>query len=550
MSTIPTNEEPWWKRGIIYHCYVRSFMDRNGDGIGDLPGLISKLDYLQDGTASSLGIDGLWLSPIYPSPNRDFGYDISDYRAIDPAYGTLEDFDCLAAGAHARGIHIIMDLVVNHSSSEHLWFRMARMSRGSPFHDYYIWHPGKDGRPPNNWRSAFGGSAWEWNKQTHEFYLHSFLKEQPDLNWRNPQLRQEIHDIMRFWLDRGADGFRLDVANYYVKDALLRNNPREFIFAQPMPGNPSATLVFPMWREVPRYSMDQPETHEALQEMRRVLDEKPGTMMVGEITQRTLPQVLSYYGDGTNELNLVFNFFFLVRRFRASDFRNIIQQTLDRLPPEAWPAWVLSNHDVVRAVSRYHLTPAMTRSMLGLLMTIKGTPFLYNGEELGLGNARIPRAWVQDPVGKRYWPLPVGRDGERAPIPWDSSPGGGFTLGTPWLPLNTSAAPCAAQSADPSSVLNFTRRLVWCRSHHTALNSGDMTLLEGSSPDCLCFTRDAPAEHLMVMINLSSRSVPLESARLRISSQILFSSESRPVSHGLAPWEVRITSNRAAEPPG
>lgn len=542
MPATGTQNEPWWKRGVIYHCYVRSFMDANGDGVGDLPGLISKLDVLRDSTHESLGIDGLWLSPVYPSPGRDFGYDISDYRDIDPVYGTLDDFDRLVAGARARGIHLIMDLVVNHTSSEHPWFQLARTSRSSPFHDYYIWHPGNHGRPPNNWGSTFGGSAWEWNEQTGEFYLHSFLREQPDLNWRNPRVRREVHDIMRFWMERGVDGFRLDVANYYVKDARLRDNPHEFVVAQPMPGNPSTTLFVPMLREVYDHTVDQPETHAALQEMRRVIDERPGHMMVGEITQRTLHQVLSYYGDGNNELNLVFNFFFLVRRFRAREFRNIIQQTLDLLPPDAWPTWTLSNHDVVRAVSRYHLSAAMAKSMLGLLLAIKGTPFLYNGEELGLANVRMPRNLIQDPVGKRYWPLPVGRDGERAPIPWNSSRGAGFTTGTPWLPLNASAAPYDAQSADPASVLSFARRFSQFRSQHPALNGGSMSFMGGPSEDCLCFRRDSAAEHLGVIINLSTRPTSLPPDSFCHSGAPLFSSEGHPSADFLAPWEIRVAT--------
>lgn len=549
MPTANSQSDAWWKRGIIYHCYVRSFMDADGDGVGDLPGLISKLDVLRSNTPESLGIEGLWLSPIYPSPNRDFGYDISDYRSIDPVYGTLADFDRLVTAARARGIHLIMDLVVNHTSSEHPWFKLARTARGSAFHDYYIWHPGRSGRPPNNWGSTFGGSAWEWNEQTGEFYLHSFLKEQPDLNWRNPRVREEVHDIMRFWMDRGVDGFRLDVANYYVKDALLRDNPHQVILAQPMPGNPSKTLVVPMLREVYDHTVDQPETHAALQDMRRVIDERPGRMMVGEITQRTLPQVLSYYGTSDNELNLVFNFFFLVRRFCARDVRNLIQQTLDLLPPGAWPAWTLSNHDVVRAVSRYHLSATMTKSMLGLLLTIKGTPFLYNGEELGLANIRIPRRLIQDPVGKRYWPLPVGRDGERAPIPWNSSRGAGFTTGTPWLPVNDSAPPYDAQSADPASVLNFARRLSRFRSQHPALHSGDMSFMGGPSESCLCFRRDSPGEHLGIIINMSRHAVPLPQGNSGQSWAPLFSSEDSPSQNLLAPWEVRV-ANRAGPSAG
>jgi alpha-glucosidase len=545
MTVTNAHSQLWWKQGIIYHCYVRSFMDSDGDGVGDLPGLISKLDVLRDGTPSSLGIEGLWLSPVYPSPNRDFGYDISDYRSIDPVYGTMDDFDRLVAGTRSRGIHLIMDLVVNHSSTEHDWFRQARTSRESLFHDYYVWSEGANGKPPNNWGSSFGGSAWEWNEQTHEFYLHSFLKEQADVNWRNPRLRGEVHDIMRFWMDRGVDGFRLDVANYYVKDAQLRDNTHKFVIAQPMPGNPSTTLLIPMSREVQDHTVDQSETHDALQEMRGVLDEKPGRMMVGEITQRTLEQVLSYYGERGDELNLVFNFFFFVRRFRAKDFRDVIQRTLALLPESAWPAWVLSNHDVVRAVSRYHLSRAMTKSMLGLLLTLRGTPFLYNGEELGLANTPLPRRLLQDPVGRRYWPLPVGRDGERTPMPWDATPGAGFSTGTPWLPVGASVITYGTESSDPTSVLSFTRRLSWFRSHHPALNAGDMSIVDGPSTTCLCFTRNSPTEHVTVTINLSDQTVRIPPGGFTSDQIPLFSTEERPVRDSLAPWEVRIAAAQA-----
>jgi alpha-glucosidase len=536
-----TQENLWWKTGVMYHCYVRSFMDSNGDGVGDLPGLISKLDVLGGTGPGSLGISGLWLSPIYPSPNRDFGYDISDYRAIDPVYGTMEDFKELALQAHQRGIHLIMDLVVNHSSTEHAWFQQARASRDNPFHDYYVWSDGKDGRPPNNWRSSFGGSAWEWNGQTREFYLHSFLREQADLNWRNPALRKEVHDIMRFWMDHGVDGFRLDVANYYVKDALLRDNAHEFIVAQPMPGNPSRILPVPMSREICSRTVDQPETHEALKEMRRVIDEKPGRMMVGEITQRSLDQVLSYYGNGDDELNLVFNFFFFVRRFRATDFRGIISRTLDGMPAGAWPAWVLSNHDVVRAMSRYHLSQEMAKAMMGLLLTLRGTPFLYNGEELGLENTPLPRRLLQDPVGKRYWPLPVGRDGERTPIPWDETLNAGFTTGTPWLPITRTRRNYAAASADPGSLLNFTSQLIRFRSQRPALSAGEMAFVDGPSRDCLCFTRTASGERMTVMVNLSHTAVRLARDDVARGSAMLFSSEDAPAADELLPWEVRIT---------
>lgn len=538
-----TRENSWWKTGVMYQCYVRSFMDSNGDGIGDLPGLISKLDVLAGASRGSLGIAGLWLSPIYPSPNRDFGYDISDYRAIDPVYGTMEDFSQLVAQAHQRGIHLIMDLVVNHSSTDHPWFQQARASRENPFHDYYVWNDGKGGRPPNNWGSSFGGSAWEWNEQTREFYLHSFLREQADLNWRNPALRGEVHDIMRFWMGRGVEGFRLDVANYYVKDALLRDNRHEFIVAQPVPGNSSRILPIPMFREVFTRTVDQPETHEALKEMRRVVDEKPGRMMVGEITQHALDQVLSYYGSGDDELNLVFNFFFFVRHFRAADFRDIIDRTLNGMPPGAWPAWVLSNHDVVRAVSRYHLSPHMARAMMGLLLTLKGTPFLYNGEPLGLANTPLPRHLLQDPVGKRYWPLPVGRDGERTPMPWDETSNAGFTTGTPWLPVPATSRTYAAQCADPDSLLNFTSQLIRFRSTHPALNAGDMTFMDGPSRNCLCYQRMTPGEQMIITVNLSRRAVRLSRADVSNRSTILLSSEPSATADELRPWEVRVVGS-------
>lgn len=528
-------DSSWWRNGVFYHCYVRSFMDSNGDGIGDLKGLLSRLDILNNGQPDSLGITGLWLSPVYPSPDKDFGYDISDYRAIAPVYGTMEDFEELAAAAHRRGVHLLMDLVVNHSSTEHQWFRQARLSRDNPFHDYYIWNDGINGRPPNNWRSTFGGSAWEWNEATHEFYLHSFLKEQADLNWRNPRVRTEIYDIMRFWMDRGVDGFRLDVANYYAKDKELRDNPHEFIWSQPLPGNTTHTLFVPLRREIPRYTVDQPETHNVLREMRSVIDEQPGRMMVGEITQRSLDQVLSYYGQNNDELNLVFNFFFFVRRFCAADFRTVIAATLKKIPDGAWPAWVLSNHDVMRAVSRYHLTPAMTKAMNGILLTLQGTPFLYNGEELGLANTPLPKRILKDPVGLRYWPLPVGRDGERTPIPWKTGPGDGFTTGIPWLPVGRPRTTYAAAAADPDSVLWFTRNLIWFRARHPALYAGTMNLTAGPSPDCLCFSRAAQQERLTVSVNLSKQPV-----RLRRSIAPLFSSEIHPAGNTLAPWEVRI----------
>lgn len=492
----------WWQEGVVYQIYPRSFADGNGDGVGDLRGIIAHLDYLNDGTPGSLGIDAIWLSPIYPSPAFDFGYDVSDYCDIDPLFGTLDDLDELVRQAHRRDIRVIMDLVLNHTSHLHPWFVESRASCESPKRDWYIWRDGRaPGRPPNNWQSVFGGPAWTWDEATAQYYLHSFLPEQPDLNWRNPEAHRAIFDVVRFWLDRGVDGFRLDVADRYYKDAQLRNNP-------PKPG----LRAYDRQRRL--YNIHQPETHQALKALRRLLDEYPERMAVGEVEAE---RAASYYGNGSDELHLAFNFALLRCPWHARCFHRAVADWERAQPPGVWPCWTLSNHDVTRHYSRYAAGPqteARARVAAALLLTLRGAPFLYYGEEIGMRQGRIPRRQILDPPGRRYWPFYKGRDGARTPMQWDASPNSGFSGGQTaksWLPVNPDHAKInvAAQHTDPGSLLNFYRRLIWLRKHTPALRHGDYQPLLSHPTDALAFLRQAEAQMVLVLLNFSRHTVRL-----------------------------------------
>lgn len=498
----------WWQQGVIYQIYPRSFQDSNGDGIGDLPGLISRLDYLNDGTADSLGVDALWLSPFFPSPMQDFGYDISDYCAIDPLFGSMEDFTRLISAAHQRGIRIILDLVMNHTSDQHPWFRNS-CHPGSEQADWYIWHEGR--RPPNNWLGCLGGGGWSFSKQRQAWYFHSFLPQQPDLNWRNPQVKQAVKDIMAFWLDKGVDGFRLDVVNLYFKDKALRNNPQRWFF----PGRPYD-------RQHHRYDRDQPEMHALLRELRQWVDRWPERMMVGEIMlepgkHSDLPA--SYYGAG-DELHLAFNFEFFHTRFSARSFRRVIERWSWLLGEHNWPNHTLSNHDFMRHASRFRGTeqPQRLRLLALLLLTLRGTPFLYYGEETGMPEQPVRRRDLQDPAGKRYWPLHPGRDGCRRPMMWSAQPQD-FSAGHSWLPNEPLAsASVAAQQHDPDSLLNWYKQLIHTRKNTPALHSGQQRLL--SAPDAvLAYQRgdSNSGQCCTVLLNFSSR--PQNSGLPRSSGQ-------------------------------
>jgi alpha-glucosidase len=479
---------PWWKSGVVYQVYPRSFQDANGDGVGDLAGITARLGYLQD-----LGVDAVWISPIFVSPMADFGYDVADYCAIDPLFGTLADFDALAAEAHARGLKLILDFVPNHTSDQHPWFHASRASRTNPKRDWYIWRDAKGGgAPPNNWLSNFGGPAWTWDAATGQFYHHAFLKQQPDLNWRNPAVRAAMLDVLRFWLDRGVDGFRVDVLWHLIKDAEFRDNPPNPAFQPTQPG---------IERFLQLYSCDQPEVHEVVVEMRTVLDGYPDRVLIGEI-YLPLERLVAYYGRDLTGAHLPFNFQLLETAWRADAVAKVVADYEALLPPGAWPNWVLGNHDRPRVATR--VGPAQVRVAAMLLFSLRGTPTLYYGDELGLEQVAIPPERVQDPWEKNEPGLGLGRDPCRTPMPWDASAGAGFTTGQPWLPLNPDwqTRNVAAEAADPASMLSLCRRLLALRRASPALTLGDYAPVSAEN-DALVFERRADADRMLVALNFT-----------------------------------------------
>ena len=395
----------WWKHGIVYQLYPRSFQDTNQDGVGDLPGITERLDYV-----AGLGVDAIWISPIYPSPMADNGYDVADYCGVDPLFGTMEDLDRLIARAHALGLKIILDFVPNHSSDRHPWFAASRSSRADPKRDWYIWRDAKpDGSPPNNWVSNFGGSAWQWEEATGQYYYHAFLKEQPDLNWRNPDLRDAMHDVLRFWLDRGVDGFRVDVIWHLIKDAGLRDNPPNPGWH---PGRPEIESLLQI------HSSDQEEVHEVIAGMRKVLDAYPDRVLIGEIYLPT-ERLVAYYGEGLSGAHLPFNFQLIQTAWNARAIARMVDEYEAAIPPGGWPNWVLGNHDQPRIAVRVGAAQARVAAML--LLTLRGTPTLYYGDEIGIGRVEIPPDRVQDPWEKNEPGLGFNRDPERTPMQWDAS---------------------------------------------------------------------------------------------------------------------------------
>ncbi|MBE7217918.1 MAG: DUF3459 domain-containing protein [Caulobacteraceae bacterium] len=482
---------PWWRSGVVYQVYPRSFQDSDGDGIGDLPGVERRLDHLAE-----LGVDAVWLSPIYPSPMADFGYDVADYCDVDPRFGALADFDRLLAAAHARGLKLLLDFVPNHTSDRHPWFLESRSSRTDPRRDWYIWRdPAPGGGPPNNWISDFGGSSWEWDAATGQYYLHAFLPQQPDLNWRNPQLRAAMLGAMRFWLDRGVDGFRIDVLWHIVK-------------AQGFPDNPPN----PAWREglgemfrvLQTHSTDQPEAHAITADMRRLVDGYAGDrVLIGEI-YLPIPDLMRWYGaPEAPEAHLPFNFQLIDAAWDAQALHAIIADYEAALPPGGWPNWVLGNHDRPRIATRVGEAQARVAAML--LLTLRGTPTLYYGDELGLADVAIPAARVQDPRELREPGKGLGRDPVRTPMPWDPSPKAGFTTGDPWLPLNPDHATRNVQveAAQPGSMLALHRDLLRLRRSSPALSLGDLELLAPQGA-VLAFIRRHGDEQVLMALNLSS----------------------------------------------
>jgi alpha-glucosidase len=511
----PPDTASWWRDGVIYQIYPRSFQDSDGDGNGDLPGITSRLDYLA-GSEHSLGVDAIWLSPFYPSPMADFGYDVADYCDVDPVFGTLADFDALLAEAHRREIRVIVDLVPNHTSDRHPWFLESRSSRTNPKRDWYVWaDPKPDGSPPNNWRSAFVArqvEAWTLDPTTGQYYLHSFLREQPDLNWWNPDVREAFDGILRFWLDRGVDGFRIDVAHRMARDPDLRDNPERGL-------PPGEHLKSWTDEDAPR-DEDWPEVHEILRRFRRTLDAYDARMAIGEVFILDPNRLVRYYGEHDDELHMAFNFSFLRAPWSASALRDEVELLERLVPPSAWPDHTLSNHDNPRTVSRYapagDVAVGRRRARLAALMllTLRGTPFLYYGEEIGMADTPIPPERVLDVAG---------RDPERTPMPWDGSRSGGFTTGEPWLPMGaeTGAVNVEAQGADPSSMLAFYRDVIRLRRSTPALRSGSYATVEGMPDDVFAYVREAAGERWFVALNFGRSSVavaPPGEGTMRIST--------------------------------
>ncbi len=483
-------ELAWWQRGIVYQVYPRSFQDSNGDGVGDLPGITRRLDYLR-----WLGVDAVWISPIYPSPMADFGYDVSDYTGIHPLFGTLEDFDRLLAEAHARGLKVILDFVPNHSSSEHPWFRESRSSRDNPKRDWYIWKdPAPDGGPPNNWLSNFGGPAWTFDEQTGQYYYHAFLKEQPDLNWRNPEVQEAMLDVLRFWLDRGVDGFRVDVIWHLVKDEAFRDNP-------PNPHWTPGQRPYHALQEV--HSTDQPEVHAVIARMRRLFDEYGERVLIGEI-YLPVERLVKYYGEEMSGVHLPFNFQLILAPWDARHIAGLIDEYEAALPPKGWPNWVLGNHDQHRIASR--VGPAQARVAAMLLLTLRGTPTLYYGDEIGMHDVEIPLDRVQDPFEKNVPGIGMGRDPERTPMQWSPREKAGFTTGEPWLPLaeDFREVNVEVERDDPGSMLTLYRRLIDLRQEQPALHGGGWEPVDAEG-DVLACLRTGGGRRFLVALNLGAQ---------------------------------------------
>ena len=486
-------EQPlWWQRGIIYQIYPRSYQDSTGDGIGDLAGITRRLDYLQ-----GLAIDAIWLSPIYPSPMADFGYDVSDFTDIHPMFGTLDDFDRLLEGAHARGLKLIMDWVPNHTSDQHPWFIESRSSRDNPKRDWYLWRdPAPDGGPPTNWLSVFGGSGWELDEATGQYYYHAFLKEQPDLNWRNPEVRAAMFDTLRFWLDRGVDGFRVDVMWHMIKDDQYRDNPP----------NPEPSPRWSFTNVLPVYTTDRPEVHAIVRMMREVIDEYDERLIVGEI-YLPVEQLVAYYGQDGPGAHLPYNFQLVTAPWDARAIAAYIEKYEGLLPAGGWPNWVLGNHDRPRVATRVGAAQARVAAML--LLTLRGTPTIYYGDEIGMENVPVPPEREQDPVAKTV--AGRGRDPQRTPMQWDSSAYAGFSTAEPWLPIaaDYETVNVAVEEDDPDSMLALHRRLIALRRAEPALEVGSYTAVPATG-DVLAYLREGGERRFLVALNLGDQGATLE----------------------------------------
>ena len=492
-------DKDWWRGAVIYQIYPRSFQDSNDDGIGDLRGIITRLDYIAD-----LGVDAIWISPFFVSPMQDFGYDVSDYCDIDPMFGNLADFDTLVMEAHTRGIAVMIDLVLSHTSDQHPWFAESRQSKGNPKSDWYVWSdPLPDGTAPNNWLSIFGGSAWQWDGRRQQYYLHNFLKSQPDLNFHTPAVQKALLDVTRFWLERGVDGFRLDTINFYMHDAQFRSNP-------PLPfekrNDSIAPQVNPYNHQQHIYDRNHPDNILFLQKFRYLLDEYGATTAVGEIgdAQNGL-KIMGEYTAGDDKMHMCYAFEFLTPHTLTPARIVSVFDQIQRLVRDGWPCWAFSNHDVERHASRWHLSPAAKRLYIKLLLAMRGSVCIYQGEELGLGEADVPFEALKDPYGIEFWPEFKGRDGCRTPMVWDGAQkNAAFSNATPWLPVDTAhiEQSVAHQKDDPSSILNFYRAALQQRKKHPVLAKGDMLSISAQGA-LLRFERKDAQTHLLCLFNMS-----------------------------------------------
>jgi len=495
-QTAPVDAEghQWWQHAVFYEVYPRSFMDSNNDGIGDLNGIASKMDYLK-----WLGVDAIWITPCFPSPQVDFGYDVSNYVDIDPMYGTLKDFDRMEATGKTNNVSIVLDLVVNHTSDQHKWFLQSESSKANPYRDWYIWRDGKaPNQPPNNWISIFGGSAWQWSGKTSQYYYHFFYPQQPDLNWRNPKVKDAMFDVTRFWYKRGVVGFRLDAVDTLFEDPNLHDNPV-------LPGKDA----YGQANQERKYNTNLPEVMQVLAGLRTVANQYHG-VLIGETWTDTVEQLKRYYGPQHDRIQMPMDLAFTkLQPLSASVFRRHIANVVGS---GEWPVWVMSNHDITRAYSRFadgKHDDAIAKVLAGMYLTLPGTPILYYGEEIGMQNNNPKRKEdVKDPIGRLGWPKEKGRDGERTPMQWNDSPNAGFTTGIPWLPIPTGYRThnVATEKKDPNSILNFYRQVIALHKTNPALLNGDWVPVNENDDNVLAYLRRYRDEAMLVVLNMSANS--------------------------------------------
>ena len=496
----PNNE--WWRGGVIYQIYPRSFQDSNGDGIGDLPGITRRLEHV-----ARLGADGIWLSPFFKSPMKDFGYDVSDYRDVDPMFGTLDDFRALVARAHELGLKVMIDQVLSHTSDQHPWFKESRASRDNPKADWYVWADAKDdGNPPNNWLSIFGGSAWQWDTGRLQYYMHNFLTSQPDLNFHHPEVQQAILDDVRFWLELGVDGYRLDTANFYFHDKQLRNNPGR---GMPQGEDPAVDRNNPYGWQRHLHDKSQPENLDFLRRLRALLDEYPDTTMVGEIGDDDGLARMAQYTSGGDKLHMAYCFDLLGKQHSAPFLHALFTRFLD-IVGDGWPCWALSNHDCVRLATRWggdQPDGRLLRLAAAMQVSVRGTPCIYQGDELGLTEADIAYEDLQDPFGITMWPKFKGRDGCRTPMPWEAdAPHAGFGPGKPWLPVAAEHVPKAVDRQGSDGLLAYYTHLLGWRRGQAALVKGGMVMLP-AHPQVLAFVREHEGQRVLCAFNFSAEPV-------------------------------------------